>query len=226
MRLAVAGLGLSRQSGLYTLAQQLRTQTSSEVATEVAEVRISDKELFHNPFAVLVGDRKLPRLTQAESDILKKWLEAGGTLFADTSGGTGPGEDFDASLRDELERMFPRNPLSRVAPEHVLYRSFYRLDYPAGRIIHRPYLEAVSLEGRLAVIHSQNDVVGAWCRDGAGQWEFDATPGGELQRDAALRLGVNLVEYALCQDYKDDQVHIDYLLRKRKWKIDVPRPTP
>jgi len=34
--------------------------------------------------------------------------------------------------------------------------------------------------------------------------------------------GVNLLMYALCLHYKDDQVHLDFLLHKRKWKIRKP----
>jgi hypothetical protein len=39
--------------------------------------------------------------------------------------------------------------------------------------------------------------------------------GGATQREAAVRLGVNLVMYALCLDYKDDQVHAPFILRRR-----------
>ena len=33
----------------------------------------------------------------------------------------------------------------------------------------------------------------------------------------AFRLGVNLVLYALCLDYKTEQAHIDYILRTRRF---------
>lgn len=226
VRLSLPGLGHSRTSGLYTLAQQLRMQTSTSVALDVVEMEIEDPRLDTHPFAIVVGDRKPQRWTDSQAARLKSWLESGATLFVDTAGGTGSGSDFDEAFRAEMERIFPRSPLFRVPAEHVLYRSFYRLDYPAGRIIDKPYVEAVSLEGRLAVIYSQNDVVAAWCRDPTGQWEFPVSPGGDGQRQIALRFGLNVVEYALCQDYKDDQVHVDYLLRKRNWKINVPPPTP
>jgi hypothetical protein len=41
-------------------------------------------------------------------------------------------------------------------------------------------------------------------------------PGGEDQREEAFRLGINLVMYALCLDYKTEQAHIDYILRTRR----------
>ena len=87
-----------------------------------------------------------------------------------------------------------------------------------------PPLEGGTLGGRLALIDSQNGSVGAWGRDPYGNWTFDVMPGGERQRQTSLHMGVNLVEYALCQDYKDDQVHLDYLLHKRNWRIEPPSP--
>ena len=39
-------------------------------------------------------------------------------------------------------------------------------------------------------------------------------PGGEPQREQALRFGVNLVMYALTGNYKTDQVHVPALLER------------
>jgi len=70
---------------------------------------------------------------------------------------------------------------------------------------------------RLAVVYTQNDLGGAWARDGFGRWEHEVVPGGDDQREEAFRLGVNLVMYALCLDYKTEQAHIDYILRTRRF---------
>ena len=53
-------------------------------------------------------------------------------------------------------------------------------------------------------------------RVGFGRWEHDVIPGGDDQREEAFRLGINLVMYALCLDYKTEQAHIDYMLRTRR----------
>ena len=39
-------------------------------------------------------------------------------------------------------------------------------------------------------------------------------PGGEPQREMAIRFGVNLVMYALTGNYKADQVHVDAILQR------------
>ncbi|MDP6943073.1 MAG: DUF4159 domain-containing protein, partial [Myxococcota bacterium] len=102
--------------------------------------------------------------------------------------------------------------------------SFYRLDYAAGRVIRQPYLEGMSVGRRLGVVLSHNDVFGAFTQSAQGRFVETPSPGGENQREMAFRFGVNAVMYALCLHYKDDQVHLDYLLHRRKWKIR--RPTP
>ena len=81
-----------------------------------------------------------------------------------------------------------------------------------------PVLEGLVHDRRTAIVYSHNDLGGAWSREDVGTWTFECYPGGEPQRDMALRLGVNLVMYALCLDYKTDQVHVPFLLKRRKWR--------
>jgi hypothetical protein len=72
------------------------------------------------------------------------------------------------------------------------------------------------VEDRLAVILSANDLAGAMSRDEFGQWDYDVGVGGDVTREMTFRLGVNIVMYALCLDYKDDQVHLPYILKRRR----------
>ena len=59
------------------------------------------------------------------------------------------------------------------------------------------------------------------CSDGEGNlvstgaWEFPVVPGGDVQREHAIRLTVNIAMYVLCSNYKDDQVHAPFLMRRR-----------
>ena len=46
-------------------------------------------------------------------------------------------------------------------------------------------------------------------------WERSVVPGGDLQRERAIRLAVNIAMYVLCSNYKDDQVHAPFLMRRR-----------
>jgi hypothetical protein len=40
-------------------------------------------------------------------------------------------------------------------------------------------------------------------------------PDGDVQREHAIRLAVNVAMYVLCSNYKDDQVHAAFLMRRR-----------
>ena len=212
----------TRPTAAGVLAQEVKFRTSVDVDLDRRVLTVSQDGLFRCPFLVMLGDSRF-RFDLAERQRLRKWVEAGGFLVIDNSGRGEPSEAFDGSVRAELETMFPGRPLQKIPPQHVLFRTFYVLDFPAGRAIHRTFVEGLFLEERLAVVYSQNDIFGAFDRDPLGSWTYDVTPGGETQRERALRLGVNFVEYALCLDYKDDQAHTDYLLHQRRWQVTPPK---
>ena len=77
------------------------------------------------------------------------------------------------------------------------------------------FLEGITYGDRMAIVYSRHDLGGALQRDKLGAWSQAVVPGGEVQREHAIRLGVNLVLYALCTDYKDDQVHAPFIMRRR-----------
>jgi hypothetical protein len=81
-------------------------------------------------------------------------------------------------------------------------------------------MEGITRDGRLVCAYVPNDLGGAWARDDFGNYDFTCEPGGEKQRELAFRLGVNLVMYALCLDYKSDQVHVPFIMKRRRWKPD------
>ena len=49
------------------------------------------------------------------------------------------------------------------------------------------------------------------------------TTNAQDRSEYAIRLAVNVGMYVLCSDYKDDQVHTDYLLHQRRWKVNPPK---
>lgn len=203
-----------RPHGLDRLAWEIRRRTSIAVALEVAAVDPTDAT-FQYPLLVWEGERAFPALPDSAIQALHQHLVKGGTLFIDISDATAGGP-FDTSVRRELARILPGENVVRVDADHVVYKSFYLLDRHGGRVITKPYLEGILVGGRLAVIISSNDLAGAMARDEFGRWEYDVGPGGESTREMSFRMGVNIVMYALCLDYKDDQVHIPFILQRRR----------
>ncbi len=196
------------------LVWELVKRTSVEAGLSPVSVRTGDPEIFNYPFIYMAGDRGFEPFNAGERENLKRYLEFGGTLLVDDSAGK-PGYGFDKCLRQEFTAMFPGKKFDRIPDEHTVYRSFYLVNRQGGRRIVNPYLEGLELEGRTAVIYSQNDLGGAWERDGLGNWEYEVFPGGEPQRIMSFRLGINIILYALTGDYKQDQVHLPFILRRQ-----------
>jgi hypothetical protein len=209
-----AGRWNPRPTALRRLMWELSQRTSIDTGTDGVPVRLGQPGLHRFPMLYLAGDGALPPFAEHELGALRRHLQYGGILLADSADGS-DGRGFDAGVRRELARLLPSSPLSRISRDHVLYKSFYLLDRQGGRLAVSPYLEAQALDGRLAVIYSQNDLGGAWARGPLGDWEYACVPGGEAQRETAFRLGVNIAMYALCTDYKDDAVHLPFILRRR-----------
>ena len=204
-----------RPDGLPRLAWEVAKRTSIETSPIVRALSAADPELFRYPFAVISSDAALPTMADAEIASLRRYLSYGGFLLVDDASALSGGP-FEMSARDLLARMLPSAKLVRVPREHVLCKSFYLLDGPTGRSVTRPDVEGIDVGGRLAVMYSPNDLVGAFARDSLGSWELEVVPGGEGQREKAIRLGVNLTMYALCLDYKEDQVHIPFIMKRRR----------
>jgi hypothetical protein len=203
-----------RPSALRRLGWELARRTSIETSTAPAPVRLGDPGLHRTPMLYLAGAGGMPPFTEAERASLRRHLQYGGFLLVDAADGS-DGSGFDAAIRRELARVLPASPLEPVGRDHVLHKSFYLLDRQGGRVLVKPWLEAQVVDGRVAVVYSQNDLGGAWARTELGDWEYPCTPGGEAQRETAFRIGVNVAMYALCTDYKDDAVHLPFILRRR-----------
>jgi hypothetical protein len=203
-----------RPSALRRLAWELGRRTSIQPADAAATVRLDQPGLHRYPMLYLSGAGGLPPFSEPERAALRRHLQYGGFLLVDSADGS-DGAGFDAAARAELAHVLPASPLAPLPREHVIYKSFYLLDRQGGRVLVKPWVEAQLLDGRAAVIYSQNDLGGAWARTELGDWEYPCTPGGEAQRETAFRQGVNLCMYALCTDYKDDAVHLPFILRRR-----------
>jgi len=210
-----------RPNALRRMAWEIEKRTSIEVELDTPTLTPTSPTLHETPFLYLSGDREVELPSAGGIEALRRFLTFGGFLLIDSAEGN-PGGAFDHSVRRLIESVFPAPApgLEIVSTDHVVYKSFYLLDRPVGRLALSPVMEAVTRDDRIVVAYVQNDLGGAWSRDNFGNYEYPCEPGGERQRELAFRVGINLVMYALCLDYKTDQVHVPFIMRRRRWRPD------
>ncbi len=196
------------------LMWELTKRTSVEARIDTVIFRADDVKIFEYPFLYMSGDQEFPPFSEKEMSNLKLYLEFGGTLLIDDCLGKSD-FGFDKSIRREIKRLFPDKLLEKLPKDHTIFKSFYLLNQAYGRTIEKSYLEGITIENRAAIIYSQNDLGGAWAKDPLGSWEYQVIPGGETQRSMAFRLGINIIMYALTGDYKQDQVHLPFILKRQ-----------
>ena len=224
--LRARGAGAIGESSLLQLGQlqlgknwQPRPNALGRLVREVDKRTSIPVNLSPRPILYLAGDREFPMPSPDEVAKLRRFLTFGGFLIIDSAEGRSDGA-FDGSVRQLIETLYPppAEGLQIVSKKHVVYKSFYLLDKPAGRLTVSAALEGVVRDERLSVAYIKNDMGGAWSRDDFGNWEFPCTPGGETQREYSFRMGINLIMYALCLDYKADQTHVDFIMKRRRWR--------
>ncbi|MDD5305592.1 MAG: DUF4159 domain-containing protein, partial [Elusimicrobia bacterium] len=189
--------------------------TSVRTAPQRRAITLQDPALFSSPFLYLAGASAPAELRDDELRRLRQFISGGGFLWIEDSGGGPPGS-FDRWVRRELPRVLPDAELKPLPPDHVIYRTFFLLRGPAGRARVHGALEGVDWGGRVAVLYTRDDALGAWARDALGKPLRACVPGGEAQRELAKRLTLNVVMYSLTGSYKADAVHQAAILDKLK----------
>lgn len=206
-----------RQNSVKALMIELMNRTSINADLLADPVTLAGEELFRHPFVLMTGSEAFPEWSGQEREQLRRFIEFGGTLLIDNSGGIKDG-GFDRSVRRELAALFPEAPLTVLDPDHSIYRSFYLMNksYFGGRVKVAPYLEGVTIDDYTPVVYSMNDAAGAWEKEESGRYRYDVIPGGEIQRHDAFKFGVNAILYSQTMNYKKDAVHVKALLRRKR----------
>jgi hypothetical protein len=217
--------GAARPNAPSRWAWELMQRTSAPARLRPTVVRADEPALFDAPFLYWSGDAPVAALTSGEIAGLRRFFALGGMVFVDDAGVGSDGEPsaFGRTARQQLARVLPDAAPIALNDDHVIYRTFYLLRRPEGRVAGKRTLEAIVRGGAISVLFSSHDVGGALARGPTGVWEHAVVPGGDAQRERAIRLAVNIAMYVLCSNYKDDQVHAPFLMRRRAL-APVPEP--
>jgi hypothetical protein len=196
---------------------ELVQRTSAPARSRPSVVRADDGAITDGPFVYWSGDSAAGPFTSAEIAGLRRFFSLGGVMLVDDAGAgpTGQPSPFGRTAREQIARVLPDGAAIPIGDEHVIFRSFYLLRRAEGRVEGPRTLDAIIRGGRAQVLFSEHDLGGALAKGVTGVWEFPVVPGGEIQREYAVRLAVNIAMYVLCSNYKDDQVHAPFLMRRR-----------
>jgi hypothetical protein len=222
------------KAGLFGLGLELRARTAYEPADPVG-VDVERDNLSFYPLLYWPMARSEKDLSAAAVSKIDQFMREGGTILFDTRdspiGGLGttpsPGE---AVLRRLLSKL-DVPPLEPAPQDHVLTRTFYLLkEFPGRWSGGQVWVEALPPvdpknppaspvaarggDGVSPIIMGGNDWAAAWARDEMGNPIAAVVPGGEQQRETAIRFGINVVIYAMTGNYKTDQVHVPALLER------------
>ena len=223
------------KQGLSGLMKVLRARTAVEPG-EPRGVDIVRDEIAFYPvlyWPVLDNAEPLPEETLAKIDA---YMKQGGMIIFDTrdyGNGLPTGMAMAGERGPALQRLIGRLDIPRLEPvpeDHVLTKSFYLLQSFPGRWdggqlwveaqdrsedgAEGEERRARQADGVSSIMITPNDLASAWALDDKGVPIYSVTPGGERQREMALRTGINIVMHALTGNYKADQVHVPALLER------------
>ncbi len=219
-------------AGLTGLSRVLRARTAIEPSDPVG-IDIEKDELAFYPLLYWPVPGNAKQLSEQTLAKIDAYMKQGGMIIFDTRdyqsampsgvGTQGPGSTALSRLVGELDVP----PLEPVPENHVLTKAFYLLKSFPGRwdggalwVEATPTNEADKsrrarrTDGVSSLLITSNDFAAAWALDDSNRALFPVVPGGEVQREMAFRVGVNIVMYALTGNYKADQVHVPALLER------------
>ena len=223
VRTGDASVDAASRAGLTGLSDALDRRTAVEPGTPLG-VDIEADELIFFPLLYWPITAAEPPPSPQAVGKLNRYLDTGGTILFDTrdgaevAAGALGGSALAAAALQQLTAGLKMPPLVPIPPDHVLTKSFYLLhEFPGrwslGRLWVEPAEDHVN-DGVSSIIVGANDWAAAWAVDDEGRPLFAAVPGGEAQREMALRFGINLVMYVLTGNYKSDQVHVPAILER------------
>lgn len=154
----------------------------------VEEDHAATADLLRVPIVFLNG-HEAPALRPEAKRALRAYVEQGGTILAEACCSS---REFDRGFAALVKELFPEAPdaLRLLPSEHPIWSARHALrpdDHP---------LRGLDVNGRTAIIYSATDLSCAWQQAAAMRDDRTSV--------AALRLGENIVDYALTHRARDE----------------------
>ena len=177
-------------SSLPNLLEFISEKTSIIVEPSEYRIKLTDPELFSHSFLYITGHGNI-RFNEDEIIVLRDYLLKGGFLHADDNYG------MDASFRREMKRVFPEKEWVEIPFDHEIYHIFYDFPNRLPKINEhdgKPPKGLGLFDGKklIAFYSYESDL-------GDGWEDIEVHNDSPAIREAALKMGVNIVWFALTQ---------------------------
>ncbi|MEY3397719.1 MAG: hypothetical protein RL220_313 [Bacteroidota bacterium] len=178
----------SNPTAMPNLVEFCNQNLNMKIEPEVPYADIGSPELFNYPFIHMTGHGNVVFSVQDAAN-LRTYLTAGGFLHISDNYG------MDKFIRKEMKKVFPEADFVELPFSHSIYHQKY--DFANGLPkIHEhdnksPKGLAIVWEGRVVCFYDYECDLG----DGWEDWEVHKDS--EETRTKALKMGANLVQYAL-----------------------------
>lgn len=187
------------------LQGEVRATLGLRIDMEKKLISPTPEQLAEHPFIFMHG-RKAFRFTREERAAIRRYLELGGFIFADSICSS---REFTDSFRKEFAMIGDGVELTPLAKDHPILSGDGRYHQLNSGVVLRkpdpaaengvqqsvvvPTLEALEIDGRLAVIFSPYDISCALENATATQCEG-------YSNEDAIRIGTNVIKYRLEND--------------------------
>ena len=181
----------ANRTALPNLIAFCNQNLGTKIAPAEATVEVGSAELFNYPFVYLTGHGNVV-FSKQEADNLRKYLLAGGFLHIDDNYG------LDKFIRPEMKKVFPELDFAELPASHPLYSQKFKFTGGLPKIhAHdgkRAQGFALIYKGKLVCFYSfESDLGNGW--EDAGIYPEDSP----VAREKALKMGANLIQFALSQ---------------------------
>ncbi|MBB6237747.1 hypothetical protein HDC90_002369 [Pedobacter sp. AK013] len=179
------------RTALPNLIAYCNANLKTNFYAEESIVEVGSKEIFNYPFVYMTGHGNVV-FNDQEIKNLRQYLTGGGFLHIDDNYG------LDKFIRPQMKKVFPELSFVELPANHALYNQKFK--FPGGLPkIHehdnkRPQGFALIYKGRIVCYYTYE------CDLGNGWEDFGTYPEDTQEtRTKALKMGANLVQYALTQ---------------------------
>lgn len=151
-------------------------------------ILLSDDDLFETPFLFMNGHNDF-QLSSSELDNLRKYFERGGFALAS---GCCTNPEFPTAWRREFSRVFPGERVRPIPYDHLIYRSFYKMERIRSANGDRDILlEGLFHQGDLVAVMGEDGLCCSFAMDG------QCNVGRGVAPDDAKKIALNIAVYSL-----------------------------